>query len=52
MEKLLGGIGAFCGSWIGWTAGSHVSFFTALTLSTIGMGVGMYYGRKAARERF
>jgi hypothetical protein len=52
MEKLLGSIGAFCGSWLGWTLGAHLSLFTALTLGTVGMGVGMYYGRKVAREKF
>ena len=50
MQKLCGGIGAFAGSSAGWALGSHLSIFFALLLSMIGMGCGMYYGRKFARE--
>ena len=52
MQKLLGGIGAFAGSSLGWTVGAHVSFFTAILVSAVGTGVGLYYGRKLAREHF
>jgi hypothetical protein len=52
MQKLLSGIGAFAGSSLGWAIGSHVSVFTAVIVSAVGTGVGIYYGRKLARDYF
>jgi hypothetical protein len=52
MQKLLAGIGAFAGSSLGWTVGAHFSVFTAVVVSAVGTGVGIYYGRKLARDHF
>lgn len=52
MRKLLGGLGGFGGSWLGWALGAHLSLSLAFVLGTVGMGLGTYYGRKAAREYF
>jgi hypothetical protein len=52
MQKLLGGIGAFAGSSVGWAVGARLSFFLAVILSVVGMGLGLYYGRKLARDHF
>lgn len=52
MQKLLGGVGAFAGSSLGWAIGAHISLFTAIFVSALGTGVGLYYGRKLAREHF
>lgn len=52
MQKLLAAIGAFAGSSLGWALGAHLSLFTAVVLSAVGTGVGIYYGRKLARDYF
>ena len=48
MVKILGTLGAFVGSSIGWWAGAHVSMFVAFVVSTVGTGFGIYYGRQIA----
>jgi hypothetical protein len=50
MEKVLGFVGASAVGAAGWWAGERVGFMTAFILSTIGSGVGLYYGRRFARE--
>lgn len=52
MAKLLGYIGLFVGSSIGWWIGARFSFAAAFLLSIIGTGVGLYVGRRIAREHF
>lgn len=52
MQKLFGGIGAFAGSSAGWALGMQLSVFGAVLLSAVGLGVGLYYGRKIARDHF
>ena len=52
MTKLLGFLGLTLGGWIGWAIGEPVSFTAALFLSTIGTGVGLYLGRRLARDYF
>lgn len=38
------------GGWIGWAAGSRISFFVAFVLSTIGTGVGLYFAIRVTRH--
>jgi hypothetical protein len=48
MTKLLGFIGATLGSSVGWWLGAKVGIMTAVCLSGVGTGVGIYFGRRAA----
>jgi len=50
MEKVLGFLGASAVGAAGWWAGERVGFMTAFLLSTVGSGIGLYYGRWLARE--
>ncbi|HEV8455264.1 MAG TPA: hypothetical protein VGQ24_10250 [Gemmatimonadales bacterium] len=50
MTKLLGFVGATVGSALGWWAGAPVGTMTAFMLSMLGMGVGLYLGRKLADQ--
>ncbi len=50
MKKLLGTLGAFVGSTVGWYAAVKLGFMTAFFVSTIAGGVGLYYGVKAANN--
>ena len=50
MSGLLAFVGATVVGGIGWWLGSFVGFTTAMILSAVGTGVGIYYGRKIARE--
>jgi uncharacterized membrane protein YeaQ/YmgE (transglycosylase-associated protein family) len=50
MTKLLGLIGATAGSALGWWAGAAVGTTTAFMHSMVGTGVGLYFGRKVARQ--
>jgi len=34
------------GGWGGWWLGYHIGLFSALILSMLGTGAGLYYGRK------
>lgn len=34
------------GGALGWWVGAHVGLFTAVVISAIGSGVGLYYGRR------
>jgi hypothetical protein len=38
------------GSWIGWSLGAGISFFTAFILSIVGTGVGLYLTQRAMRR--
>lgn len=38
------------GGWLGWAAGSRISFFVAFVLSTIGTGVGLYFAIRVTRH--
>jgi uncharacterized membrane protein YbhN (UPF0104 family) len=48
MTKLMGFIGATLGSAVGWWLGAKVGMMTAFMVSTVGSGVGIYFGRRAA----
>ncbi len=46
MNRILDFIGMFVGSWLGWTIGAWISFFTAFIVSVFGMGAGLYAARR------
>ena len=48
MGKVFGFIGATVGSYAGWFIGAKVGITTAVMLSFVGTGFGIYYGRKIA----
>lgn len=48
MGKVFGFIGATVGSYAGWFIGAKVGITTAVILSFVGTGFGIYYGRKMA----
>jgi uncharacterized membrane protein SpoIIM required for sporulation len=50
MVKLFSFIGATVGSYAGWFVGAMVGMPTAFVVSMIGMGVGIYFGRRIARS--
>jgi hypothetical protein len=52
MGKLFSFIGAIIGSYAGWFLGARVGFTTAFMLSMVGTGIGMYYGRRIAKDYF
>jgi uncharacterized membrane protein YeaQ/YmgE (transglycosylase-associated protein family) len=52
MEKLLVFIGLSVGGWIGWVVGEPFGFFTAIMLSIVGTALGLYVGRRIARDYF
>lgn len=46
MKRILDVVGMTAGGWLGWSAGSAVSVFTAFVVSMIGTGVGLYVVRR------
>jgi len=50
MKRFLALVGASIGSMIGWWLGARVGLATAFLISTLGSGVGFYYGARFARE--
>jgi len=50
MTKLFSFLGAPVGSYAGWYAGAKVGFATPFMLSMVGTGIGIYYGRRIARN--
>ena len=50
MNKLLMLVGSTVGSYAGWWLGAHFGFMTAFMLSTVGMGAGIYGGRRIAQN--
>jgi hypothetical protein len=48
MRGFLGFVGMTVGSAIGWWLGAFVGLGTAVVISGIGTGVGLYYGRRLA----
>jgi len=48
VTKLLGWIGAVLGGAVGWWAGASVGVMTAVLLSAVGTGLGLYVGRWSA----
>ncbi|HET7276420.1 MAG TPA: hypothetical protein VFI91_14720 [Longimicrobiaceae bacterium] len=52
MTRFLSFFGASVGGWVGWIAGAQISFMAAFMIGMIGTGLGMYFGRKIARDHF
>jgi hypothetical protein len=52
MEKLLVFFGLSVGGWIGWAVGMPFGFFAAFVLSIVGTGLGLYVGKRIARDYF
>jgi hypothetical protein len=50
MTKLLGFIGATIGSAIGWWIGAKVGIMTAVFVSAVGTGAGIYAARRFAEH--
>ncbi len=50
MKRMLGLIGAGIGSIFGWWLGANIGIMTAFLLSTVGTGLGLYYGSRAASQ--
>lgn len=50
METLLGFVGATVLGAVGWWVGDRVGLMTAFFVSTVGSGVGLYAGRRIARD--
>ena len=46
MKKVLITILSIAGSWLGWWLGNPFGIWGAFSLSMIGMGLGMYLGRR------
>ncbi len=42
MKGLIKFIGLTAGSWVGWWVGDHIGLMTAVVLSSIGAGLGLY----------
>ncbi len=52
MGKVIGFAGAAVAGTAGWWLGHHVGLMTAFMVSTVGSGVGLYAGRRFARDHF
>jgi hypothetical protein len=50
MGKLFAFVGSTIGGYAGWALGAPVGFTTAFMVSMVGTGIGLYYGRKIARN--
>jgi hypothetical protein len=50
MSKLLMLAGSTAGSYAGWWLGGHIGIMTAFMLSVAGTGVGLFAGRRVARN--
>ncbi len=48
MRGTLAFIGTTVGGAVGWWIGANVGIITAVTLSAVGSGVGLYYARRVA----
>jgi hypothetical protein len=44
MRGLIGWLAAFCAGYAGWWLGSRVGFATAIMVSVLASGVGLYLG--------
>ena len=50
MEKVFSFIGATVGGYAEWALGATVGTATAFIVSMVGTGIGIYYGRRIARN--
>ena len=49
MGRLFGFVGSTILGYIGWFLGARIGITTAVILSIVGTGLGIYYGRKVAQ---
>jgi hypothetical protein len=52
MKKMIAFCGLVFGSYIGWWLGAKIGITSAVILSSIGTGIGLYYGRRIANNLF
>jgi hypothetical protein len=52
MKKLLIFVGMTAGGWIGWAIGERIGVMTALIVSTIFSGIGVYVGWRMGQAFF
>lgn len=50
MRAIIVAVGSLVGGAIGWWLGAFIGLFTAMALSAVGTGAGIYYSRKWAKE--
>jgi uncharacterized protein YcfJ len=50
MIKLMGFLGATIGGYAGWALGARFGTMTAFMVSMVGTGLGIYVGRRVARD--
>jgi len=50
MERILVGLGATVGGYVGWWLGESFGIMTAFLLSIVFTGVGVYAGRQSAKR--
>ncbi len=50
MTRLLGLVGGTLGSAVGWWLGAHVGLMTAVLVSAVGTGLGMWAGVRLATD--
>lgn len=50
MRAIFAMLGSLMLGWLGWVLGAHIGFGTALVLSCIGSGFGLYWGRRLFDE--
>ncbi|HEX9608345.1 MAG TPA: hypothetical protein VF962_14050 [Gemmatimonadaceae bacterium] len=49
MGKLFAFVGSTIGGYAGWALGATVGLTTAVMVSMVGTGIGIYYGRRIAK---
>lgn len=52
MEKVLVFLGLSAGGWIGCVTGARFGLFAAFLLCVVGTALGLYLGRRIARDHF
>ena len=52
MEKVLVFFGLSVGGWIGWVVGAPFGVLAAFVLCVVGTALGLYAGRRIARDYF
>jgi hypothetical protein len=50
MKRLLGFVGATVGSAIGWWLGAHIGLGTAVVVSSVATGLGLWLGMRVATD--
>jgi len=50
VKRLLGFVGATIGSAVGWWLGAHIGLTTAVVVSAVGTGLGLWAGVRLATD--